>query len=189
MDQAADRLKVLFICTANVCRSPLAAAVLKLRASERDVALSIASAGLDQSGRPVDPNTVAVMDEWGVDVSRKTSRRLEAAMLQSADLVLPMSTHHVRQTIGEEPSERHKVFLFKEFAAIAGLIGVRKAGQSPRQWLSQADEVRSFTYAEDVVEHEIPDPVGMERAIFVALRQEFSGYSEAILDRLFPAVA
>lgn len=164
----------------------MAAAVVAAQASSRGLPVQVASAGLMRGGTPTDPHVVSVMEEWGVDMSQKLSRQISMGMLRASDLIVPMTSRHARRVIGEEPKQRHKVFLFREIPQIVRQIGGRRATESPQQWLSLANDVRGLDYVTDVDEFNVPDPVTKPRPVFVTLRDEFQQYSADLLAALFP---
>lgn len=87
--------RVLFVCTANVCRSPLAEALLRhrLRAAGLQRAIAVSSAGtrVAQPGRPPDPRLRSLLDERGVRLPRIRARQATAAMVAEATAVFVMS--------------------------------------------------------------------------------------------------
>jgi protein-tyrosine-phosphatase len=89
----ADLLgSVLFCCTANALRSPIAAAILKQMYGNR---IYVESAGLRPT--PLDPFAVAVMDEIGIDISQHRPKTIEDLEDTSFDLIIslsPEAQHH-----------------------------------------------------------------------------------------------
>ena len=84
------------LCTANVCRSVMAQAMLSARLAGRGVAVPVASAGLLGGGRPPPPEVVSVMAARGIDVAGHRSRVVTADDLAAADLILGLAREHVR---------------------------------------------------------------------------------------------
>lgn len=79
---------LLIVCTGNVCRSPVAEALLRARLPQ----LTIESAGLGALvGQGVEPLARALAEGDGLDVSRHKARQVTQEMIQQADLVLVMS--------------------------------------------------------------------------------------------------
>lgn len=96
-------LKVLFVCTANVCRSPLAEGLLRhrLRAVGLAHRVQVRSAGTAAiRGLRPDPRVEEVAAEAGVPLGRIRSRRLTPKMLSSSDYVLVMDRGHLEEIMG-----------------------------------------------------------------------------------------
>jgi UDP-perosamine 4-acetyltransferase len=92
--------KVLVVCTANLCRSPLVAALLRAGLEEARLEADVASAGLTAvPGQLPDRKLLRVADELGVTetVAVHRSRPVTAEQLAAADLVLTMTTEHLEQ--------------------------------------------------------------------------------------------
>jgi protein-tyrosine-phosphatase len=84
-------MRVLFVCTGNICRSPFAEAVA------RDEGLEVESAGLQAfpGGGPTN-DAIAVAREFGYDLSSHRARPVTAEMLDRADVVVGMTAAHVK---------------------------------------------------------------------------------------------
>lgn len=84
--------KVLFVCVANICRSPMAQAVFDALAEDEDLPFRAESAGTAAvEGRPMAPNTVAVLEEVGISPGPHRARQVSEAMVDGAELVLAMT--------------------------------------------------------------------------------------------------
>jgi len=89
-------LKLLFVCSGNINRSPMAASfALELVEKEALDACVASASALGLEGRPANVTTRKVMEEVGHDVSGHRSRALTAAALKHADLVVVMDPDHV----------------------------------------------------------------------------------------------
>jgi glycine hydroxymethyltransferase len=106
---------ILFICTGNVCRSPMAEGLFR-HATNGDGSFRVLSAGLGAiDGQPPTPHSVSAMRELGIDISNQRSRALTADLVRQADYIFGMTHGHV-DTIGLlYPAAAEKTFLLREF--------------------------------------------------------------------------
>ena len=93
----SEPLRMLVVCTANICRSPAAEAYLRRRSADRGVAVEVASAGFLYDGEPASETMAAAMAERGFDLSAHRSRISTCAMVDEADLVVTMERRHGRE--------------------------------------------------------------------------------------------
>jgi protein-tyrosine-phosphatase len=85
--------KVLFICTGNICRSPMAEGLLRKMAGDR---IEVASAGLGAGrGQPPSAHAVAVLQKEGIDISGIRSQPVTAELLRDADYIFTMTRDHL----------------------------------------------------------------------------------------------
>lgn len=105
----------LFICTGNICRSPMAEALFRHATQGRTDYRAI-SAGLGAvDGQPPSTYSVHAMKEIGVDISKQRSRMLTAEMVRQADYILGMTHSHVDTVMLLYPQAAEKTFLLREF--------------------------------------------------------------------------
>ena len=86
---------ILFVCHGNICRSPLAAALLRRALTQKKV--GVASAGFMGPGRPAPPEAVAAAAHYGVDLSAHRSQLLTADHARGADLIVVMDPSQRRE--------------------------------------------------------------------------------------------
>ncbi len=110
---------VLFVCTANQCRSPTAQALFARKLVEEGLEgdWRVGSAGtIALPGIPPTPNAQAAVGELGMDISDHRSRRIDAELLAAFDLVLVMERGHKEALQFEFPEAAERVFLLSEMA-------------------------------------------------------------------------
>jgi RpiB/LacA/LacB family sugar-phosphate isomerase len=106
---------ILFVCTGNVCRSPMAEGLFR-RAVQGRGDFRIVSAGLGAvDGQPPTPHSVTAMRELGIDISGQRSRMLTAELVRSADFIFGMTHGHVDTIALLYPPAAEKTFLLREF--------------------------------------------------------------------------
>jgi protein-tyrosine-phosphatase len=107
--------KLLFVCTGNACRSPMAEYLLRDRLGP-DSAWTVESAGTAAAdGLPATPEAVRVLAEAQIDLSPHRSRRLTADLVEQADIVVVMTRMHQAEVLMRFPGARDKTFLFASF--------------------------------------------------------------------------
>jgi protein-tyrosine-phosphatase len=108
---------VLFVCTANICRSPMAAAILHRRIADMGLAdrVHVESAGMwARDGQPAAEDAVTVLAGRGISLTDHRSRALTEKMLEAADVVLAMEEAHRRSIFYLAPKYLRKVLLLTE---------------------------------------------------------------------------
>lgn len=109
-----DKKRVLFVCTGNTCRSPMAEGIFNHLADERKINAEASSAGIFADGASASSNSVSAMKEIGIDISGRVSRQITERMVEDADLVLTMSVSHKAVLISNF-GRMEKIYTLAEF--------------------------------------------------------------------------
>jgi protein-tyrosine phosphatase len=159
----------------------MAAALLARRLGEVGVDVRVRSAGLLAGGSPAPEEAVASMAARGIDTSGHRSRRMDAAEIRSADLVLAMAREHVREAVAAVPSAWPRTFTLKELVRRAEQAGPRVAGEDLASWLVRlgAGRARAELLGASP-EDDVADPLGGSRSHY----ERAAGELEALVDRL-----
>lgn len=113
-DDGQRPLAILFVCTANICRSPTAEYLARSRFGEQFALFR--SAGLMQSGREMPADLLKVLAKRDLDASAHRSHHIEEETLAAADLVLTMEGRHVQELAVDHGFALPKILPLKEAA-------------------------------------------------------------------------
>jgi RpiB/LacA/LacB family sugar-phosphate isomerase len=106
---------ILFVCTGNVCRSPMAEGLFRHTTKGRGD-YEVFSAGVGAiDGLPPSENAVRALRELGIDISHQRSRMLTADLVRRADYIFGMTHSHVDAIMLLYPQAAEKTFLLREF--------------------------------------------------------------------------
>ncbi|MFD1064506.1 low molecular weight protein arginine phosphatase [Oceanobacillus locisalsi] len=106
-------MNVLFVCTGNTCRSPMAEAMLKNRA-ETDI--QVKSCGISaMPGAQMSSQTKEVLRQQGIDMPHEATP-INDSLVQWADWILTMTASHKETLWFRYPENRKKLYTLKEFA-------------------------------------------------------------------------
>jgi len=130
-----ESLQVLVMCTANVCRSPIAEQLMAQGFAEIGIDARFSSAGFLESGRAIHNRSAAALASRGIDASQHMSTQIRPDLIAAADLVVVMEADHLRRLVGEDHSCFDKVFTLRELATRISEVGARPDGESMADWL------------------------------------------------------
>jgi protein-tyrosine phosphatase len=169
--------QVLFVCTGNICRSPMAEAFARRELGDHPGAgLSFASAGSHAlEGNPAtEPGVVAAADRGG-DLARHRARELSRRRVRDADLILVMASEHLPFVLAFDRSAADRTFVLGAFARALPDLAARV--RTPEQLVALAAKKVRAQDGDDV-----PDPIGLSP-------QAYADCAEEIDELVTPVVA
>src|SRR4029077_20802247 len=106
---------ILFVCTGNICRSPMAEGLFRQAVKGRNDFRVLSAGGGAVGGVPPSDHAVQALKALGIDISRQRSRILTAELVQQADFIFGMTHSHVDAVTLLYPQSAEKTFLLREF--------------------------------------------------------------------------
>lgn len=107
-------MRILMVCLGNICRSPLAEGILK---SKLNANFEVDSAGTAayHVGNPPDKRSIAVAQQFGIDISQQRARQFKKDDFNSFDLIIVMDQNNYNDVVElATPAQRRKVHLLRE---------------------------------------------------------------------------
>lgn len=184
---ADDPLQLLVMCTANQCRSAMAAAIATDLLARTGAPAAVASCGLLESGHPASRSTVRAMERRGLDVSEHRSRQIDEGLVGWATLIIGMERRHVLRVVELDPSAIGRTFTLPELADLALLVGPRLPGHGPADWVARCAAARdpssalSFSTALDVA-----DPMGGPARGYRRTAEQIEAMLTTVLGMVYP---
>ena len=166
---AMEPVRILTVCTGNICRSP---AVERLLAARLGPAVDATSAGTGAVvGHSVAELMAPLVESAGASVDGFEARQITPAMVKAADLILALTVDHRAKAVQLAPAKVLRAFTLMEFARIVGspdfpeiqAIGV---ADRLREMITLAAPRRML--GAGVVDDDIPDPIGRSAEVYAS---------------------
>lgn len=167
-------IQILTVCSANICRSPLAEYVLRAKLAPLDVPVAVSSAGVSAfSGSPMEPAARALATHWGAtETDQHSSQPVTQALVNDAALILTATTGHAATLKNAVRGAATRIFAIREFGAIvtdldldalaSEIKNVTNGDERFRALVAQVDESRHSS-AENF---DVPDPFGGDASYY-----------------------
>lgn len=186
-----SRLRVLHVCTGNLCRSPIAEHLMRAGLAARGVHdVDVGSAGTLGRDGPMDPGALDVLARRGIDGSAFRSRALTEELVAGADLVLTASREHRAAVAALRPDAVPRTYTLRE---LAGLVRDLDAAHAPED-LSADPAARAAVLLPLAAARRVPggrdldlaDPYRGPRRGFARCAALVEESLEVVLDALVP---
>ncbi|MFB3844262.1 MAG: Sua5/YciO/YrdC/YwlC family protein [Candidatus Cloacimonadaceae bacterium] len=113
---------ILFVCTGNICRSPIAEYLFNHYNKTHKLPYAARSAGLCESGEPISLSSKLLLAEQGIDASEHSSRKINPEIMNSSWLILTMEERHKDLLRNAFPEQVHKIYTLKEYIGEEGEV-------------------------------------------------------------------
>jgi protein arginine phosphatase len=172
----SPRVKVLFVCTGNVCRSPMAEGFLRWEAQRRGLDIDVRSTGTHAwTGRAATIEGRKVMNEHGVSIDDFRTIELDRSLVDWADVIFGMSREHVRETLRAYPDVARKTFTLKGFLELLGSV---PPSDNTEAWLAAAADAKERLGPSG--DADIDDPIGEREAAYRRVSAEIKDLVEQL---------
>jgi protein-tyrosine-phosphatase len=142
-------MKIIFVCYANLCRSPLAEGIFKqlLERSGKSDSIIVSSAGIHAyEGSPPHQESQRVAKERGIDISRYGGIQLTKEMVKDADLILTLDESVKHHILSYYTNDSKKIYTLKECAGEINDLDVDDPyGLSTEAFRRCADEIEEYS--------------------------------------------
>jgi protein-tyrosine phosphatase len=159
--------RILMVCTANVCRSPMAAAILQHHLDAVGIDAVVTSAGTrGPNGLPVDPEAVAAVSRWGIDLHAHQPRLFtkDVGVEEGADLIITMERQHLRHVVALDRRTWVRTYTLKELIRRIANAGPMTPGNLAVWTSAMGTGRRAADMMDDSPLDDIADPYGQGRA-------------------------
>lgn len=179
---------VLYLCTGNLCRSPVGAASTAAALRDRTDEVVVTSAGTQGIGAPSPDLLVAVAGEQAIDLRGHRGRRLDPSHLDAATLVIGMAREHVRDAVLAQPAIWPRCFTLRELVRRGHDRGGRRPDETLPAWLARVHEGRRHA---DLLgaspDDDVADPMGGPAGEYRAMVVEVTALTGQLVRLAWPA--
>lgn len=179
--------RLMFVCTANRCRSPMAQLLATEFLDRRGVDSVVVSCGVMEGGSAASPGAVRAMARRGLNLSTHLSHQMDSHTVEAATLILTMERRHLASVAELSMPAVERAFTLSELGDLAAIVGPRRDGVSVRAWIAQANAMRLPTSVLTMSsDSDIEDPMGGPSRGYRKTADQIDELIGLVLGSLFP---
>jgi protein-tyrosine phosphatase len=178
---------LLFVCTGNRCRSPVADALAWRSLRDRGIEAKVASAGILEGGAPLPTETMRVLSERGIECGERRSVQITPELLAESSLIVGMDRSHVREVVVLDGEAWPRTFTLKEAVRRAHQVGPRHVALPFSDWavrLGEGREPSEMLGASS--QDDIDDPIGAPYAAHERTAEIIGELVDDLIDLAWP---
>ncbi|WP_276569120.1 low molecular weight protein arginine phosphatase [Insulibacter thermoxylanivorax] len=188
-------MRILFVCTGNTCRSPMAEAIFNHMAKQAGIAAEARSVGVAAlTGTPMSDKSQKALKDRGISAEHR-SKLLSEEDIAWADLILTMTIGHKRAVIEQYPDAIDKVYALKEYTRDdlelrrhleerESLIAGMQLSIAANQPLDERDKERLLELEQLLPNFDIADPFGGDQRVYDHCAVEIEEELKRLIDKL-----
>lgn len=181
---ATAAVRLLVVCTANQCRSPMAEVIARDLAARRGIEVAVRSAGTGAiDGVPATDGACMTVRKLGLDLTDHLSRSVTAELVASADLVIAMEQQHVIDLVTDHGASLATTYTLQELAGRAE-TATRYPDEPMQLWFDRLAIGR--TASSVLSAQEIDDPTGRSMRRYRATARTITTCLERFVDASIP---
>lgn len=186
---------ILFVCTGNTCRSPIAEGMFRQMAKQAGLDIEVRSAGVSaMNNMEISDHSKQILASKGID-DHIVSQALNAQLIKEADLILTMTMAHKRQVIERFNNAVDKVFNLKEYVEdddkVKLLIAEKEKlatelqlKQSLSEEITEDERLKLFDLERSMPDYDVLDPIGGSLADYEMCATEIEASLHKLIDIL-----
>jgi len=167
--QPDGQVNLLFVCSANQCRSPLAEVIARDQLARLHIPAVVRSAGtFVREAAPAVPGAVAAAAKRGLDLREHVSQRVTDEVVAGSHLVLTMERRHVIDVVTDHGGHINRTFTLPEMVGYAEYAGSPRPDEYLQDWIDRITVFRdpSQLLGGPEAPPEVPDPIGGPNRMF-----------------------